>query len=160
MPGARSFGIMLLENAHEPSREGVERFGVEQEIAHAQKRYEDEQSINPVPDGWPQFGHRAEYDRIGLARKPKLLEHIPIQPHRGLLEILEPMGNEHLVCSTRHSRRVRPPHQGPCPVAHNLSDCPPIGPWLGGKPIGPLKLRRRSIPGKNKGNFFQIAAPQ
>jgi hypothetical protein len=64
----------LLQNAHKPSREGVESVGVEQEVAHAQKRHEDEQSINPVFDGWPQFGHRAEYDRIGHPRKPKLLE--------------------------------------------------------------------------------------
>ena len=45
-----------LENAHEPSREGVERLGVEEEVGHAQKRHGDEQSINPVFDGWPQFG--------------------------------------------------------------------------------------------------------
>ena len=50
--------IAPLENAHKPSHEGVECAGVEQEVSHAQKRYEDEQRINPVPDGWRQFRHR------------------------------------------------------------------------------------------------------
>jgi hypothetical protein len=45
-----------LQNAYKPSREGVERLGIEEEVGHAQKRYDDEQSINPASNGWPQFG--------------------------------------------------------------------------------------------------------
>jgi hypothetical protein len=40
-----------LEGVYKPSREGVERLGVEEEVGHAQKRYGNEQSINPVLDG-------------------------------------------------------------------------------------------------------------
>jgi hypothetical protein len=61
-----------LKNAHQPSQEGIEGCGVEQEVGHAQKRYQDERSVNPVPDGWPQSGHRTKCDRIGLPRNPKL----------------------------------------------------------------------------------------
>lgn len=52
-------GVGALENAHQPSKEGVEGGRIEQEVGHAQKRYQDEHSVNPVPDGWWQSEHRS-----------------------------------------------------------------------------------------------------
>lgn len=68
---------LLLENLRQPGQTHVERVGIEQEVRHDQERYEDEQSLDAVPDGWPHFfRHGAEYRRIGLARKDTLLTKI------------------------------------------------------------------------------------
>jgi hypothetical protein len=40
-----------LENACKPSREGVKRLGVEEEVGRAKKWYGDKQSINRVFEG-------------------------------------------------------------------------------------------------------------
>jgi hypothetical protein len=42
---------------------------MKQKVCHPGKRYEYEQCVDAVPDGFPSLGHGAEYCRIGSARK-------------------------------------------------------------------------------------------
>jgi hypothetical protein len=45
----------MLENSREPCGKRVERRWIEQEIRHHDEWHEDQQSIDPVPNGWRQW---------------------------------------------------------------------------------------------------------
>ena len=84
-----SASLSPLENSGQPSQECVKRLRIEEEIRHTQKRYEDEQGIDPIPDGWPQFRHRREYRRIGPARKPTIgaIEFVALGAGAGAMQL-------------------------------------------------------------------------
>src|SRR6185437_16045110 len=58
-----------LEDVGEPRQNRVEGVWIKQEVRHPGKRYEYEQCVDAVPDGFPSLGHGTEYCRIGSARK-------------------------------------------------------------------------------------------
>jgi hypothetical protein len=45
----------MLENSRKPCGKRVERRWIEQEIRHHDEWHEDQQSIDPVPNGWRQW---------------------------------------------------------------------------------------------------------
>jgi hypothetical protein len=50
----------LLEHARQSSQPGVKGNRLNRKVGHAQKQRQDEHSVDPVSDGWPQFGHQPE----------------------------------------------------------------------------------------------------
>ena len=61
-----------LENARQPSREGIEGGGIEQEVGHAQSGTRMSTASIPYRMAGGNLGIAAEYDQIGLPRKFKL----------------------------------------------------------------------------------------
>jgi hypothetical protein len=56
----------MLENSRKPCGKCVESRWIEQEIRHHDKWHEDQQSIDPIPNGWRHFPHAANIN--GFAR--------------------------------------------------------------------------------------------
>jgi hypothetical protein len=57
----------MLENSRKPCGKRVERRWIGQEIRHRVEWHEDQQSIDPIPNGWGHFLHPANINRFARA---------------------------------------------------------------------------------------------
>ena len=62
----------MLENSRKPCGERVERRWIEEEIRHHDERHEDQQSIDPIPNGGRYFPHPVNINGFARAVNPDL----------------------------------------------------------------------------------------
>jgi|HubBroStandDraft_6_1064221.scaffolds.fasta_scaffold2387473_1 hypothetical protein len=56
----------MLENSRKPCGKRVERRWIEQETRHHDEWHDDQQSIDPIPNGWRHFPHAANINGFAI----------------------------------------------------------------------------------------------